>query len=206
MTKMIFFLILSIVNIAVASAQNFRGKISYANYYLDKTTMEPIAPTIKEEVLINDHFKKVVIQHEDSTSKGGLDWQIFDYKSGKQYVKEFYADARIVQNSICDGKKGAFSHEVLDTLIDFRGISVKIMIIMKENRKVGEFYFTDKIKISAAFYSCEDAGILNYFYRVSNGAFCLQQVHFGDLYTWIYQVQEMEEFDVPDKQFEVPKT
>ena len=94
----------------------------------------------------------------------------------------------------------------LDTLIDFRGISVKIMIIMKENRKVGEFYFTDKIKISAAFYSCEDAGILNYFYRVSNGAFCLQQVHFGDLYTWIYQVQEMEEFDVPDKQFEVPKT
>lgn len=187
----------------VVFGQNFKGKISFATYYLDKETMEPIVPTVMEEVWMSDELQKIDVL-SDSTKTGGLDWQIFNYKTGILYSKEHYPTAKITQSKICDNKKGEITHEVLDTTINFKGLVAKVMIVKKKGVKIAEFYYTNEYKTSPAYYACPDRNVMSYCYNVTKGGFLLQFVEFGDLYTAIYQVQEISAYDVPEKEFAVP--
>lgn len=183
--------------------QSFKGKISFATFYLDKETMKPIVPEVLEEVWMSDELQKVDVLN-DSTKTGGLDWQIFNYKTGILYSKEHYPSAKIIQSKICDEKKGEFIHEVLDTTINFKGRAAKVMIVKNKGIKFAEFYYTNEYKISPAYYACLNANVVSYCYNVTKGGFLLQFVEFGDLYTAIYQVQEISAYDVPEKEFAVP--
>lgn len=187
----------------IGFTQNFKGRISFVNYYLDKQTMKPILPKVAETVWINDNFMKIDVLN-DSAETGGIDWQVFNYKTGIQYSKEFYPEAKIKQSKICDQDTGEFTHQVLDTTIDFKGMPAQIMIIKRNGIKEGEFYYTGKFKMSPAHYSCPAGDMLNYFYRITKGCFLLQRVEFGNDYTWIYQAQDISSYDVSDKEFEIP--
>ena len=164
--------------------------------------MQPLFEPKYETVLYGDYYQKNDVAN-DSSEEGGMDWQIIDYKTSRSYSKNFVTNAKLITASICENNPVSYSHEILDTVIDLKGIPATVFILFEKGKKIAEFYYNNEYKVNPSYYSCTSDSPVNYFYRHTKGALILQQVEFAAAYIWIFQAQNIAQGKVTDDMFKI---
>jgi hypothetical protein len=92
-----------------------------------------------------------------------------------------------------------------DSTFIINGLKCNVLIETRNNQKTAEYYYCDSIKIDPIQYKCNRMDGLDRLYKFTKGALIVQLVSYGDLYTYIYQLQSISPKKIDNTVFDIPK-
>jgi hypothetical protein len=214
----------------ISFAQYFEGEINYTSYYLDKQTMAQMVPPHAEVVSVKGAKYKIFLPN---AQQGAMEWEIDNYKDGMSYSRKSYKNinykvtdkppvmkdgklvfekpdspmvAPIMRGILCNPKNDtADLFTKYDTTFIINGLKCNVIIATRNNIKTAEYYYCDSIKIDPIQYKCNRMDGLDKLYKFTKGALIVQLVSFGDMYTYVYQMQSIQSKKIVDSVFDIPK-
>lgn len=210
--------------------QTFEGELKYTGYILQKGSMELLGKPIPEIWIMKRSKYKILLPQAE---KGQLEWETGDFVTGFGYSRKTYKNADyIITDKAPTFKNGKLSFEKsdsasnpaiekrklcfekndtsvlykkMDTTIIIKGLKCNVINRYKDGIKTNEYYYCDEVRIDSLQYQCFRTDGLDNLYKRTNGSLIVQMVTFDELFTYILQLDSINEKSIDDSVFDLPR-
>jgi hypothetical protein len=211
-------------------AQFFEGDIHYISYFLNKESLKPLVEPVSEIVTVKKGKYKIFLP---GAKQGQLEWQVYNFIEGFSFSRKSYKEisypvfdkqptfdkdgkiqvpkpdstlvAPILKQQLCGRIDDSIDMFIkLDTTIIINGITCKVLIRKHGDKTIAEYYYCENLKLDPIQFSCNRFDNLDKVYKLTKGSIIVQMVTYDELYTLIYQAQEIVEKKIDDEIFNIP--
>ena len=201
MLKMLFVLLISIVQLNLVTAQNkdFAGRILYKNTFLspkgvDITSKVASVLGAEQDYYINGRDYKSVCNGTAITM------QVYKNESNKYYMILPNKTAQVMDGSGKADSILSITHVKTDTLILGRKCK---SVVVKESKTTTTYFYDPTLKINKDNFKKHNLGNFNRYLQESNGALPIKYIVVSQAFTWDAEATKIEELKLTDKDFEL---
>ncbi len=132
-------------------------------------------------------------------------------KDGKTYFKmpqdadkSKVVKTKVIEYNLCEETENEDKYVKSDMTVMIAGIKSKLIMHFKNDELIGEYYYTDSIKLDPKFYACNSQS--SSFYKFTDGAMITKFINYDfPMYDYIYEIQSIDYKQLENSFFDLPK-